>query len=273
MSATARIANPTPSTAPANAVAVRAFSASCAVTAATPANTHPQPANAAPRAIAPVTGVPCAIPAAATTTPMIRAAPAAVITAATNCADRPTTPAINSSVRPASSSARVRLITVKMVINPITVAANTPIRHAVNPPTEVDPTGPSMARNAGFAVIDAANAARSVWSGYKAAIAENVDAATALTPTIHSDRGDPLPPQVQPDQHPQADQLTAFYRRRPLGPGRPATGWSSRSFRTPRSPGRHHDDPQRRPAGVIAVGGVRDLVAVMPQEQLLQGRR
>ena len=58
VSPTARIAYPAPSTAPAIAVAVRAFSASCAVTAATPANTHPQPANAAPKATEPVTGAP-----------------------------------------------------------------------------------------------------------------------------------------------------------------------------------------------------------------------
>ena len=184
MSPTARIAYPTPSTAPAIAVAVRALSASCAVTAATPANTHPHPANAAPKAIDPGTGAPCAIPATATTSPIIRAAPAAVTTAATSCADLPTTPAISSSVLPASSSARVRPITVKIVISPIMVEASTPIRHAVSPPTVVDPTGPSIARNAGFAVIDAASAVRSTSSGYNAAIAENVDAATALTPTI-----------------------------------------------------------------------------------------
>ena len=175
---------------------------------------------------------------------MSRAAPAAMITAATSCADRPTTPAISSSVRPVSSSARVRRITVKIAINPIMVAASTPIRHAVIPPTEVDPIGPSIARNAGFAVIDAASAARSAWSGYSEAIAENVDAATALTPMIQISNGDPLPPQVQPDQHPQPDQLTRLPREH-RHRWRPATVRSSWSFRTPRKPWPHHDDRQR----------------------------
>ena len=90
-----------------------------------PGEHQPQPANAAPKATEPVTGVPCAMPAAATTTPMARLAPTATVsTAATSGADRPTTPAISSSVRPASSSARVRRITVKMAIKPIMVAAD-----------------------------------------------------------------------------------------------------------------------------------------------------
>ena len=77
----------------------------------------------------------------------------------------------------------------KIAINAIMVAAITPIRHAVSPPTEVEFTGPSIARNAGFAVIDAASAARSASSGYSEAIAENVDAATALTPRIQISNG------------------------------------------------------------------------------------
>jgi hypothetical protein len=76
-----------------------------------------------------------------------------------------------------------------MAISPIIVAAITPIRHAVSPPTDVEFTGPSIARNAGFAVIDAAYAARSASSGYNEAIAEYVDAATALTPRIQISRG------------------------------------------------------------------------------------
>lgn len=44
----------------------------------------------------------------------------------------------------------------------------------------MESTGPSKARNAGFPVIDEANAARCARSGYSAAIAENVDAVTPL---------------------------------------------------------------------------------------------
>ncbi len=77
----------------------------------------------------------------------------------------------------------------KIVISAIMVEAMIPIRHAVRPPTEVEFTGPSMARNAGLLVIELANAARSASFGYSVSIAENVDAATALNPTIQISSG------------------------------------------------------------------------------------
>src|SRR5690606_14936549 len=69
-SPTARTANAIPSTAPARPLAVLEYSASCAVTAATPVNTHATDVNPRPNANAPDADVPAAINAAAVASPV-----------------------------------------------------------------------------------------------------------------------------------------------------------------------------------------------------------
>ena len=82
-------------------------------------------------------------------------------------------------------------------------------------------------------MIDAASAARSISSGYSAAIAENVDAATALTPTIQISNEIRSRRRFSRISTHQTDQLTPPGPARPV-PDRPATAWSSWSFRTTR---------------------------------------
>ena len=69
-------------------------------------------------------------------------------------------------------------------------------------------------------MIDAASAARSASSGYSEAIAENVDAATALDPEDPDRQRDPLPPQVQPDQRARPTSSTRRRVRADTGRGR-----------------------------------------------------
>jgi len=67
----------------------------------------------------------------------VRLAVTATPTAAASGACRPTRAEPTSSRRPASSSARVCLVTMKMLISAANRAAQTPYRHAVSAPIEV----------------------------------------------------------------------------------------------------------------------------------------
>ena len=140
---------------------------------------------------------------------MARLAPTATATAAASGAARPTTEEASSSVRPASSSARVRRITVKIAIRPTRDVPTAPTRQAEMAPTEVPVIGPVMARNAGFAEMLWASAARSACSGYSAAMVENVDAATGADAEDPGGQRDPFAPQVEPDQRAGAGQPTS----------------------------------------------------------------
>jgi hypothetical protein len=71
----------------------------------------------------------------------------------------------SSSVRPASSSARVRRITVNTAISATSDVPTAVTRQAEMAPTEEPVIGPVMARNAGLPAMLWASAARSAASG------------------------------------------------------------------------------------------------------------
>ena len=106
-SPTALRTNDTPITAPPSANAARDPLATCAATAATPANTRPAPKIDIPKANDPDTGSPYAIRATALPMATSASAIATPISAAANGAWRPTGAARISSARSDSSSVRV----------------------------------------------------------------------------------------------------------------------------------------------------------------------
>ncbi len=133
-SPTARSANATPRTAPASPLAVLEYSASCAVTAATPVKTSATAVSPSPNANAPAVAMPVAASATAVATPVTSANPPHTTSAAVRGAYLPTTVDDSSSCLPVSSSCLV----CRTIVNTHTNAANTdsivPNRQAVKPP-------------------------------------------------------------------------------------------------------------------------------------------
>jgi hypothetical protein len=113
-----------PRTAAARPLAPRVLEVSWVVTAATPANTTPTAAIAAPAANAPTTGCPVAVIARPTNTASTTLATTATINAAARPAYRPTPAAPISSARPVSSLCRVCRTTVKMLMSAASTASS-----------------------------------------------------------------------------------------------------------------------------------------------------
>ena len=140
-------------------LALREYSASWAATAAKAVKTKPTKAIEPPNAHAPAGGS-FALIESAWIRPINTDAPPATTTAAVSAAYRPTTPALNSSARPVSSSARVWRVTVKTAISPIIRARKPTMRQAMKPPAVVKSNaGPYSSANDGFAAAPAASAA------------------------------------------------------------------------------------------------------------------
>ncbi len=102
---------------------------------------------------------------------------AAVASAATRAACRPTAAEPASSSRPASSSDRVCLITTKIAISAANRPAQTPYRQVVMDPREVPSSRPYRNRSAGFAPAVPASAARPAGVGYSRLRVQAVPAA------------------------------------------------------------------------------------------------
>ncbi len=110
----ARSVNATPNTANAAPRANLALGDNCAAAAATAVKTRPDPASAAPKASDPPAGMSVLSSPAAPIAPVAIEAPKDSSSAALRLAYRPTAVESTNSVLPASSSARVCRITVRM---------------------------------------------------------------------------------------------------------------------------------------------------------------
>ena len=128
--------NATPSTPKQIPRAPRAPEASWAATAAIPVNASPLAPMASASATEPETGSPEAGSATLSRTDIATLAVTAGSRPAVSAACRPTTAEPTSSRRPASSSPRVCLITMKIVISAPKMAAHIPYRQAVRAPIE-----------------------------------------------------------------------------------------------------------------------------------------
>ena len=115
---------------------------SCALTTATPANTHPAVATSRPSASDPAAGWPSSTQTTMISKPRTVQAPSASARPAASGAWRPTAVAPSSSARPASSSPRVCLITRKMLISAQPIAAMSPARQAMMAPSEEEYAAP-----------------------------------------------------------------------------------------------------------------------------------
>ena len=140
-----------PSTAPASPDATRGFSVTCAVSAATPANTRPAAVNDAPSTIEPATGRSLSTRTTLTSNPTSRSAPPTTTRAAASEAWRPTGIARTSSSRPLSSSPRVSRTTSRRLMRPTKVRPTAPTWNATWPPIVSSATsGPLNASAAGL---------------------------------------------------------------------------------------------------------------------------
>jgi len=99
---------------------------------------------------------------------------------------RPTGAEPTSSSRPASSSARVCLTTMKIVSRTAKAAPHTPHRAARKAPTEVPSSRPKRNRSAGFALAFVATASRLAAVGYSTLRSRAVMASSAAMPKTHA---------------------------------------------------------------------------------------
>lgn len=166
----------TPRNPPAIALDTREFSESCAVNALTAVNTRPTLAVESPNANAPAGARSLPISASACSSPISMLVPPATITAAASGACRPTTVAAMSSVRPASSSARVYRVTTSMAMIATNRPEKTPQRHTTRPPSDDQScSGPSIARKAEFAFAVTPSSARDSAVAYSSSSAVVVE--------------------------------------------------------------------------------------------------
>jgi hypothetical protein len=124
------------------------------VTAATAAKIQPLTANSAPNASEPATE-PWSSVTAKVTRPSTRLAAAVVISAAANCAWRPTTVAPSNSERPASSSTRVCRMTVSRAHRPI-ITGTKPARQLASTANESPRSRPYSATKPALSALTCA---------------------------------------------------------------------------------------------------------------------
>ena len=162
------------------------MTASCAPTAAMPPNTSPHPLMDSASAAEPGSGSFSTdsqrnVSRAIATLPV-----AAARSAAVSGACRPTAAEPTSSSRPASSSPRVCLTTMKIVSRTAKAAPHTPHRAARKAPTEVPFSRPRRNRSAGFALAFVATASRLAAVGYSTWRSRAVMASSAAMPKTHA---------------------------------------------------------------------------------------
>ncbi len=166
--------------------APRAVTTSCAATAATPPNTSPHPLMDSASAAEPATGSPSLASQRNVSRAIATLAAAAARSAAVSGACRPTAAEPTSSSRPASSSARVCLTTMKIVSSTAKAAPHTPHRAARKAPTDVPFSRPRRNRSAGFPLALVATASRLAAVGYSTLRSRAVMASSAAMPTTHA---------------------------------------------------------------------------------------
>ena len=162
--------------------APRAVVASWAPTAATPANTSPHPPMDSASTAEPASPSFSAVSHRQVSRAIATLAITAASRAAISGACRPTAAEPTSSSRPASSSARVCLTTMKMVSRTAAAAPQTLHRAARKAPTEVPFRRPSKNRSAGFSPTLVATASRLAGVGYSTLRSRAVIASTTTIP-------------------------------------------------------------------------------------------